>query len=249
MKTNLQFTKQQEVAIKLIENDLRFLYTLIQNKMKFNSNYMASVMPYIGVIVDGVEDWVKAYNNSNKTKINIPQFSKKEQEFYEEMRASIKLWDSSYSSIYSKLEYYYQESDKYFSNLCSPVAKMLKLYDIFGADVVDTQYCGNTILCSYYIPQYHYNEECGERIKMLSEIGGKYIRLFHAKKDYNVKESMKFSCIDYGGLKKSPFGNEFNDRFVLFSLLCQVNFLLKCINEFILDETTAKLRFICYITT
>lgn len=244
MITTSGYTQPQQVAIKLMQNDLRFLYTIIQNRERFNSNYMVSAMPYIGVIVDGVEDWVKAYNNSNKTKITIPQFSQEEQEFFEEMRSSIKLWNSSYSLVYTKLENYYQESDEYFSNICSPIAKKLKIYDIFGADIVDNEYCGNTILCSYYIPQYNYSVACGERIKRLSEIGGKYIRLFCADKGYNVKESMQFSSVDYGGLRKSPFGNDFSDNFVLFSLLCQINFIIKCIDEFLLDETTTKLRFI-----
>lgn len=36
---------------------------------------------------------------------------------------------------------------------CKPIAKELKLYDIFGTDLVDNQYRGNTILCSYYMTE------------------------------------------------------------------------------------------------
>ena len=74
-------------------------------------------------------------------------------------------------------------------------------------------------------------------------IGGKYIALFLVKDPYEINQSMNFECYDYGGFIKSPVGNAFSDRFVLFSILCQVNFILKCIDEYLLNATTTKLRF------
>ena len=153
------------------------------------------------------------------------------------------MWEDSYASTYSTLKRLYYESDEYFSNICKPIAKKLHLYDIFGADLVDGEYCGNTILCSYFVPDYSYNNLEGEVIKRRAIIGGKYISLFDACQMYTVKNSMTFSTEDYGGFFKSPVGNEFSDKFVLFSLLCQVNFVLKCVDEYIIDETPTKLRF------
>ena len=243
MMVNERLNTQQKAAIKLMQNDLRFIYTMIVNKDRFKSNYIVSSMPYIGIIIDGVEDWLKAYNNSCNVPIACPSFTKEEENYYEEMRGAIKIWDDSYLSIKQKLEYLYQESDNYFSNVCKPIAKELKLYDIFGADLVDNQYCGNTILCSYYIPQYKYSIDSGEKIKKLSEIGGKYIVFFEAATAYNVNQEMDFIYKDYGGFVKSPIGNQFSDKFVLFSLLCQIQFILYCIEKFILDECSTKLRF------
>ena len=77
----------------------------------------------------------------------------------------------------------------------------------------------------------------------MSEIIGKYIAVFHATKPYPVNKSIKFDTRDFGGFIKSPVGNVFSDKFVLFCILCQINFILICIDKFINVEVPAKLRF------
>lgn len=243
MNQPLSLTQQEAASLLLMQNDLRFLYTLVHHSKEIKSNYIVSSMPYIGLIIDGIEDWIKAFNNSHATKLNAPLFTVQEQDYYEKMRSCIKLWDNSYTTVYEELKRLYLQSENYFSNLCKPIAKRLKIYDIFGADLADGCYCGNTILCSYYIPNYDYQQQNGEEIKDLSVIAGRYTSLFHATTPYRVNESISFSFADYGGFVKSPVGNAFSDKFVLFSLLCQINYIVKCIDEYILDEITTKLRF------
>lgn len=241
------FTQQQAIAISLIQADLRFLFTVIKNSACFKSNYIVSLMPYMGVIIDGAEDWIQAYNRSSKQKLSVPTFNKQEQLFYEEMRSAIKMWNTKYDELYQKLKSLYEESDQHFSSLCRPIAKTLHLYDVFGADLANGQYCGNTILCAFYSPQYKFDNspsQYGEYIKQMAEIGGKNIAVFGATKEYLTDPSMLFDCVDYGGFIKSPVGNEFSDKFVLFSLLCQIQFALLCIDKFITEECTAKLRFL-----
>lgn len=84
------FTVVQSAALSLIQSDLSFLYTVIKKINPEESNYIPSLLPYMGVIVDGTEDWIKAYNNSKKNKINAPVFNQSEQMYYEKMRDSIK---------------------------------------------------------------------------------------------------------------------------------------------------------------
>ena len=132
-KKNMQeqpLTQQQAIAISLIKTDLRFLFTIVKNSERFKSNYWLSFMPYMGIIIDGVEDWLQAYNQSSKYKITAPTFKKEEQQFYEEMRSAIKMWGMEYDELYQKLKILYEESDRYFSSLCRPIAKELHLYDI-----------------------------------------------------------------------------------------------------------------------
>ncbi len=236
-------TEQQRASLKLLQNDLRFIYMLATKHNKLQSNYTVSSLPYIGVIVDGAEDWIDSYNKSHKCGFDVPTFTAEEQDFYTKMRSSIKLWDLSYDDVYKKLETAYIESDAYFSSICKPFAKQLKLYDIFGVDVVQGKYCGNTILCNIYTPDYRLDMADGERIKRLSEFAGRYVALFGATKEYLLDDTLEFHTVDYGGFRKSPVGNEFCDKFVLFSMLCQINYILKCIDAFILEETTTKLRF------
>ena len=135
MNKPLLLTKQQDASLSLMRNDLRFLYTVVNCKERIKSNYIVSSMPYIGLIVDGIEDWIKAYNNSHTIKLDLPTFTLQEQKFYEKMRSCIKLWENSYTDVYNELKRMYLQSDKYFSNICKPIAKALKLYDIFGVDL------------------------------------------------------------------------------------------------------------------
>lgn len=243
MDSTPSFNAIQQKAIDLMRSDLRFIYTMIVNIEQLKSNYTVSTLPYIGLVIDGIEDWINRYNNSNQLKLNLPVFSKEEQKYYEEMRGSIKIWERPYDEIFNKMKALYDISDAHFSSLCKPIAKKLKLYDIFGVDLVDGELCGNTILCAYYSPDFSFDEEYGEHIKEMAMIGGHYIRLFNATTAFSVKKEMTFETRDYGGLCKSPFGKEFNDSFILFSALCQIQYLLLCVEQYIDEECPTKLRF------
>lgn len=89
------FNVVQQKAVDLMRADLRFLYTMLVNQHQLKSNYVVSSMSYIGLVVDGIEDWINRYNNSSKTPLSLPVFSNIEREYYEEMRNAIKMWDSS----------------------------------------------------------------------------------------------------------------------------------------------------------
>lgn len=86
-----QFNIQQKASYHLIQNDLRFIYTVFQNAP--SNNFFLAFMPYLGTIIDGAEDWVKAYNNSQKSKINIPTFDSEEELYYGKMRSAIKMFE------------------------------------------------------------------------------------------------------------------------------------------------------------
>lgn len=233
----------QQAALKLMSTDLQYLYTVVSNINPSHSNYIPSLSPYMGVIIDGAENWIKSYNNSNKNKMALPTFTAEEQIYYEEMRSAIKLWQHDYSHIYRSLEIIYHESESYFSSVCKPIAKALQLYDIFGIDRANQAFCGNTILCNYYIPSFSYSKPNGALVKQMAIIGGRYITLFNAQKPFSVTSKIKFNTVDYGGFYKSPVGNEFSYKFLLLSILCQINFLSICVNQWIVEEIPTKLRF------
>lgn len=233
----------QRAAVYLIQQDLRYVYTVIKNIRPDESNYIPSMMPYFGVVIDGAEDWIKSFNNSSRHKLDIPLFDEQEREFYEQSRTSIKMWQLNYEKIYSLLESTYQISDEYFGSVCKPIAKRFKLYDIYGVDTINGVISGNTILCQYYYPFFSYSKEMGEYVKSMTEIGGKYIRLFNAMEEFHVDKKIRFDTKDYGGFRKLLVGNSFGDKFVLFSILCQINFLLYGVDMWIVDEAPVKLRF------
>lgn len=233
----------QRAALSLIKSDLRYLYTVINNINPNQSNYIPSLLPYMGVIIDGVEDWIKAVNNSSKVKLEIPLFNDEEQIYYEKMRDSIKLWQKDYTDIYELLQNAYNISDEYFGNICKPIAKKMRLYDIFGVDRANGVVCGNTILCYYYNPLFSYGKDNGPYVKKMTAIGGEYIASLNAMEVYRINNSIKYDVCDYGGFVKSPVGNQFSDKFVLFSIICQINFVLYCVEHWIIEEIPAKMRF------
>ena len=162
-------------AIELMKNDLRLIYTIFANTNIVSPSYYLAFMPYMGMIIDGVEDWIKSYNNSNKNKLEMPLFTQEEQLYYEAMRNSVKMFENGVDAVYEILEEKYLKSDEYFSYLCKPIAKTLHLYDIFGVFKINGEYCDNTILDSYYAPFYEYGKDNGEFYKQMMIIGGKYL--------------------------------------------------------------------------
>lgn len=234
--------KIQIKAIELMRNDLRLIYTIFVNTNIVSPSYYLAFMPYMGMIMDGAEDWIKCYNNSNKDKLEIPLFTQEEQKYYEVMRSSVKTFENDLDVVYNFFQEKYLKSDEYFSSLCKPIAKTLHLYDIFGVFKINEEYCDNTILDSYYTPFYEYGKDNGEFYKQMSIIVGKYLACFNATESYPIKTECVFSTSDYGGFVKSPVGNEFSYRFLLFTIYCQINFVIKCIDEFIDGEISTKLR-------
>ena len=87
------------------------------------------------------------------------------------------------------------------------------------------------------------DSEYGPNLQDMAVIGGKYIPTFNALEEYEVNTNLHFRYDDYGGFVKSPVGNKFSYRFVLFSILCQVNFVLYAVDQYIVPEISTKLRF------
>lgn len=136
------------------------------------------------------------------------------------------------------------KNDDYFGSVCKPIAKVIKLYDIY---IWNGYYKWSDLWEYYSVPLlftvFSYSENNGEYIKVMSEIGGRYINLFHATTDFQVNNELQFGVQDYGGFVKSPVGNVYSDKFVLMSILCQINFLLYGIEKWINNEIPTKLRF------
>lgn len=240
-----KFNKLQSMSLFLIQTDLRFIYTAYNNVDTLGGNYFVALMPYLGLITDGAENWVKSYNNSSKQKLQLPLFNKEQQEFFQTLRCTIKLWQNDYNTVYDLLKSLYLESDSYFSSVCKPIAKHLHLYDIFGVYIANNKCCGNTILGNYYVPDYHFtnDNDIKKLIYRMGEFSGGYIGCFSAASPFQATENINCTDKDYGGFIKSPVGNEFSDKFVLFSLLCQINFVIECVEKLIIEEIPTKLRF------
>lgn len=235
-------SKTEQVTLRIIQSDLQFLYTVHQNRLVSDSSYFVALLPYMGMIIDGCETWT---NKVDKLKLHSLKFSKEEQYYYSELRNSIKLWETSFEDLSTLLKQKYNESDNYFSNCCKPIAKAFKLYDIFGVHLIDGRFYDNTILDMLFVPDFNYNRIDQKYIKRMSTFSGKIIASFGIDEGpmLEVDSSIVFDIKDYGGFVKSPIGNKFSGKFVLFSILCSINFIIYGIDKYILPEIPTKLRF------
>lgn len=94
------------------------------------------------------------------------------------------------------------------------------------------------------LPGYHLdNSNYGPTLKGLSIVSGKYVACFDALKPFTIIDSAAAKNRDFGGFVKSPVGNTFSYKFVLFSLLCQLNFLIYGVNNLLVENPPTKLRF------
>ena len=53
---SLKLNPVQKAAFSLIQQDLRYIYTVIKYINPQESNYIPSMLPYLGIVIDGAED-------------------------------------------------------------------------------------------------------------------------------------------------------------------------------------------------
>ncbi|MBV1820158.1 hypothetical protein L0P54_08250 [Anaerosalibacter bizertensis] len=230
----------QKSALELIQSDAIFISYLVKASTLINNNYISMSMPYIGLFADGAEKWGKAM------KIGSPTFNKLERDYYLQMRLCHKIFELNYNDLYEKLKKNLKISDLYFSELCHPIAKKLKLYNNYGVDLYEDKVCGNTILCYMYNPlaDKYFNID-GEKIKELSIVVGKLCSFYGGDiaSDNLINKSINSKVKDYHFNPRTPLKNKSFDQFVLFSILCTINYLIYFIDRFVIKEFPYKLRF------
>ena len=168
----------QKAALSLIQDDLRFLYTVHAYINKISPTFIIELSPYLGLVIDGIEDWIHRYNNSSKTKLKLPVFTEEEKSYYEKMRLATKIWGLDYIQLYEMLQSRYTESNEYFRSICRWPARVLHLYDIYGVYLINREICGNSIIDACYMPDFSLIEPDGQKIKNMAVISGKYMRVF-----------------------------------------------------------------------
>ena len=234
--------KVQEAAYKLIQSDARFLYALtdiMKNAPNIDSNYICMSMPYIGIFADGAEQW------SKKVGLNIPRFNTEEKVYYTQLRQAHKLFGRTYQDFMDLLIMKLNESENYFYNIRSLHEKIVG-YNNVGTDLCNGEFCGNTILCSMYIPiKTLGNENAGIWIKAMSVVAGKLAASFGCKEypPYSYNESLTVTYKDYHFYRNSPLKMDNNLGFLLFSILCSINYTIEFIESYFLEEIPQKFKF------
>lgn len=232
----------QMAAYELIQSDARFFYTLIdiqQNAKNISSNYIMMSQPYIGLFTDGAEQWCK------KAGLPAPQFSNSEKEYYTALRQSHKLYEMPYSDYSSTLLDKLTASENHFYKKRRFREKILGYYNV-GTDLCDGEFCGNTILCALYMPVDTLNiKEIGPWIRDMSVVSGQLIAFFDCTKyppfEYNNNISVGYK--DFHFYENCPLKIRNDLGFILFSILCSINYSIEFIEKYFVDEIPQKFKF------
>ena len=233
--------KLQKAGFELIQSDARFIYTFVdifETEKNIDSNYMLMCLPYIGVFADGAEQWCK------KVGLDAPRFNDEEKEFYVKLRQAHKLYELTYKDYEKLLLEKFHESNEYFYNNRSLLEKVIGYYNV-GADYCNGVVCGNTILCAMYNPFNSFQEEVGPKIQDLSVITGKLVgyicdmELAPFKYD-DINNVVTYK--DYHFYKNCPIKLKSDLGFVLFSVLCSINYITEFIEKYIIEEIPQKFK-------
>jgi len=239
----LKMNKIQTAAYELIQSDARFLCTLAdicQKARNINSNYIMMCQPYLGVFADGAEQWCK------KIGLDAPNFNEREKVYYTALRQSHKLLEKTYVEYASLLMKKLEESDNYFYSIRSLREKILGYYNV-GTDLCNGKYCGNTILCAAHNPiSLLGNQDAGVTIRDISVIAGKLAAFFECKSfptyQYDDdKNIVKYK--DYHFFNNCPLKEKTELGVVLFSILCNINYVTVFIEHYFTEEIPQKFKF------
>ncbi len=232
----------QKAAYELIQADARFLYTLTviqRNAKNISSNYIMMSQPYIGLFTGGAEQWCK------KLRINAPQFTNTEKTYYTALRQSHKLYELSYSDCLSSLMAKFNASDNHFFKIRSFREKLFGYYNV-GTDLCNGHFCGNTILCALYTPIDIFNDEkIGFWIREISVVSGKLARFFGCQNfpPYDYDDRIIVKSEDYHFYNNCPIKTKNEFGFLLFSVLCNINYAIEFIENYFVKEIPQKFKF------
>ena len=234
--------KVQKAAYELIQSDARFIYALtdmLRNAEDIETNYILMSQPYIGVFADGAEQWCR------KVGLQAPKFSATEKEYYTILRGRHKLYELSYEEYTSLLMEKFYESEKYFYSIRRLREKILG-YNNVGVDLCEGEFCGNTILCALYTPfSFLGNANAGIWMKNISVIAGELAGFFECNElpVYRYKTDLDIKPRDFHFFKYCPLKKKNELAFLLFSVLCTINYVICFIDKYFEEEIPQKFKF------
>ncbi len=238
----MNLNKTQNTAYELIQSDARFLYSLMEvarTEKQFDSNYIMMCQPYIGVFTDGAEQWCR------KVGLKGPQFNNSEKRYYTSLRQSHKLLERPYEEYARILTEKLKESDNYFYSIRGPFERLLGYYNV-GTDLCNGYYCGNTLLCSAYLPFGYLGEpDAGIKIRDLSVIAGRIAAFFDCNQlpIYKYNKNNKVEYKDFHFYRNCPLKERTPLGLVLFSILCSINYITVFIDNLFVEEIPQKFKF------
>lgn len=251
--SKLKITPTEQVVLKLIQDDMKFIYNVIQNMEKRNAyNFTIALLPYMALVSKEAHKWC---DKIKKLKDYIPTTPNEIEIYYEYYREYNKLLKDDLLIINNKYKNEFNISKNYsyklniFSTTTNTGAGTYNIYGVgtYKDNIIAKQPIYNTIYLSVLIPDFSLGnlEKINKDIYNISyhigKLFGFFIKPNSSQFNNNIK-NIEYDNYDFGTMT-SPFHEEYSDDFLVFDLLCKCNFVLYGLNHFTNTLSTTKLRF------
>lgn len=250
----LKLTPTEQIVLKLIQDDMKFIYNVIQHMEKRDAyNFTIALLPYMALVSKEAHKWcgkikdLKDYIPSTPNEIEI---------YYEYYREYNKLLKDDLLIINNKYKNKFNIAKNHFYTLkifSTTARNDADNYNIYGVgtyqdNIIAKQPIYNTIYFSVLIPDFSWEnfEKINKDIYIISyhigKLFGFFIKPNKNKFNNNNIKNIEYDDYDFGTMS-SPFHDEYSDDFLIFDLLCKCNFVLYGLNHFTNTLSTTKLRF------
>lgn len=177
--------------------------------------------------------------------ISAPNIPLEYENTYKRIREAHKLYENHYLEVKKLLSYELSKSDRLFAAEAPWLARVSNLYWNIGTDLIGDDYCGNTILCSYYTSREKLHAKEDEKwFTTVGEIAGALTGWALDSNDsyYHINNAIKMSFKDYHFYSNCPLKVKNDLGLVLFSIICSVNYITKFLDRYIIEEIPQKLK-------
>jgi len=173
---DVKFSPTEEVVLNLIYTDMKFIYNLIQDIEKQESeNFAISLLPYMALVYKEAYKW--CYKNK-KIRKYLPETPKKIEDYYEYYREYNKLLKEPISVINEKYKAEFHNAKNHFSNK-RKFLKYINIYNIYGVgtfnnDLIKLSPIYNTVYFSVIIPGFswdNFDQTAKEAYKLSYHLG------------------------------------------------------------------------------
>lgn len=242
---------REKIVLNLIRDDAMSIYSLIKHigSRKDMDTYIVALTPILGLYIGGAVKWLKS---NNGLKNIVPKMNSECKSFYETLRQNTKFYGEDIVDIDKELRGQFNQADDYFSQSINVFNKVLYIHDNYGVTFLIKDKTkipiANTIDFASLLPNFTFDLDYAKNRKEYFLYVGRLICNILGR-DQMIRENMykldtklKFINKDYGFFNRSSFSQKYNQNFIFFNLICNINFILYGLNKLIIEDVPIKLR-------
>lgn len=203
----LNLTPTQQIVLKLIQDDMKFIYNVIKDmEARKEYNFTIALLPYMALVYKEAYKWCKKIEDFKKSiPINIPNEIELYSEYYREYNKFLK---NDIITINNNYEYQFNKTKNYFEKDRSNFSKKIGIYKTYGVGTYKDSLTKkspiyNTIYFSVLIPKFSWGNlnEINKDLYKIAENIGKFFGVFidpYEDRLTNNFKSIKIVDYDFG---------------------------------------------------